>query len=45
MHENILSNAVDNLKSINLKLWEIEDGKRLAEKKNDFGKKFSLTTL
>ena len=28
------------LKSLNLKLWEIEDGKRLAEKKNDFGKKF-----
>ncbi len=28
------------LKDINLKLWEIEDGKRLAEKKNDFGPKF-----
>ena len=28
------------LKNINLKLWEIEDGKRLAEKKNDFGSKF-----
>ncbi len=29
-----------NLKSINLKLWEIEDGKRLAEKKQDFGENF-----
>ena len=28
------------LKDINLKLWEIEDGKRLAEKNNDFGPKF-----
>ena len=24
----------------NLKLWNIEDGKRLAEKKNEFGKEF-----
>ena len=29
-----------NLKNINLKLWHIEDGKRLAEKNNDFGKNF-----
>ena len=29
-----------NLKEINLKLWDIEDGKRLAEKNNDFGEKF-----
>ena len=29
-----------NLKEINLKLWEIEDGKRTAEKNNDFGGKF-----
>ena len=28
------------LKSINIKLWDIEDGKRLAEKKNDFGEHF-----
>ncbi len=28
------------LKNVNLKLWDIEDGKRSAEKKNDFGKKF-----
>ena len=31
---------IDNLKSINLKLWDIENGKRLAEKKNDFGVQF-----
>ena len=31
---------VHNLKSINLKLWDIENGKRLAEKNNDFGEKF-----
>ena len=29
-----------DLKNINLKLWDIEDGKRLAEKNNDFGEKF-----
>ncbi len=28
------------LKNVNLKLWDIEDGKRSAEKKNDFGEKF-----
>ena len=31
---------IDSLKSINLELWEIENGKRLAEKNKDFGKKF-----
>ena len=30
----------ENLKNINLKLWEIEDGKREAEKNNDFGPDF-----
>ena len=30
---------IDKLKSINLKLWEIESGKREAEKKNDFVEK------
>ena len=29
-----------DLKKINLKLWDIEDGKRNAEKKNDFNEKF-----
>ena len=31
---------IDNLKSINLELWDIENKKRLAEKNNDFGEKF-----
>jgi len=30
----------DELKVINLKLWEIEDGKRLAEKNQKFDKSF-----
>jgi len=30
----------DELKDINLKLWDIEDGKRSAEKNSDFGEKF-----
>ena len=35
-----ISKFKDNLKEINLKLWNIEDGKRLAEKKKEFGKEF-----
>jgi hypothetical protein len=35
-----IQSLMDNLKSINLKLWEIEEGKRLAEKNNDFGERF-----
>jgi len=35
---------IDNLKSINLELWDIENKKRLAEKKNDFGEKFNEIT-
>ena len=31
---------ISKLKIINLKLWDIENDKRLAEKKNDFGKSF-----
>ena len=30
----------NELKHINSKLWDIEDGKRLFEKNNDFGDKF-----
>ena len=30
----------NELKNINLKLWDIENGKRLAEKKNNFGSEF-----
>jgi len=35
-----VSKFKDNLKEINLKLWNIEDGKRSAEKNNKFGKEF-----
>ena len=35
-----ISKFKEQLKKINLKLWDVEDGKRLAEKNNDFGKKF-----
>ena len=31
---------INNLKSVNLKLWDIENKKRLAENNNDFGKNF-----
>ena len=31
---------IEKLKKINLKLWDIENGKRSAEKNKDFGKKF-----
>ena len=30
----------ENLKNVNLKLWDIEDGKRAAEKEKNFGEKF-----
>ena len=35
-----IQSQIEGLKSINLKLWDIENGKRLAEKNSDFGKKF-----
>ena len=35
-----VSKFKDSLKEINLKLWNIEDGKRSAEKNNEFGKEF-----
>ena len=35
-----ISNYMKSLKEINLRLWDIEDAKRLAEKNNDFGEKF-----
>ena len=38
--QNKVANLVDKLKEINLKLWAIEDGKRAAEKNNDFDEKF-----
>ena len=38
--ESKIAKFTTDLKNINLKLWDIEDGKRAAEKNNDFGKKF-----
>ena len=38
--QSSISNYINDLKNINLKLWDIEDGKRAAEKKNEFGDKF-----
>ena len=35
-----ISKYINDLKDINLKLWDIEDGKRAAEKNQDFGEKF-----
>ena len=37
---SIIKTHMEKLKDINLKLWDIENGKRLAEKNNDFGAKF-----
>ena len=39
-NQNLIKKYKNDLKEINLKLWDIEDGKRLAEKNKDFGKKF-----
>ena len=39
-NQNSISKYVNDLKIINLKLWDIEDGKRAAEKNKDFGEKF-----
>ena len=38
--ELVIVDLKEKLKEINLKLWDIEDGKRNAERNNDFGKKF-----
>ena len=38
--QSSISKYINDLKNINLKLWDIEDGKRSAEKNNDFGDKF-----
>ena len=35
-----IQSLIDNLKSINLNLWDIENKKRQAESNNDFGEKF-----
>ena len=38
--ESKIVNFKNDLKKINLKLWDIEDGKRSAEKNNKFDEKF-----
>tara|TARA_B100001093_G_C26652516_1_gene938137 strand:+ start:29 stop:424 length:396 start_codon:yes stop_codon:yes gene_type:complete len=35
-----IQSQIDELKSINLKLWDIENAKRLAENNKDFGQNF-----
>ena len=35
-----ISKYIDDLKNVNLRLWDIEDGKRAAEKNKDFGEQF-----
>ena len=35
-----IKHEISSLKKINLFLWDIEDGKRTAERKKEFGKKF-----
>jgi hypothetical protein len=39
-NQDKISKLVNELKDVNLKLWDIEDGKRIAEKNNNFGKEF-----
>ena len=39
-YDKKLEEFFNNLKKINLKLWSIEDYKRLCEKNSDFGEKF-----
>ena len=39
-YDKKLEEFFNNLKKINLKLWSIEDYKRMCEKNSDFGEKF-----
>ena len=39
-NQNLIKDLIIKLKEINLKLWDIEDGKRAAEKENSFNEKF-----
>ena len=39
-NKSIIEKHFIQLKEINLKLWDIEDGKRECEKKQDFGENF-----
>ena len=38
--QNLIKDLIIKLKEINFKLWDIEDGKRAAEKENSFNEKF-----
>ena len=38
--QNLIKDLIIKLKEINLKLWDIEDAKRAAEKENNFNEKF-----
>ncbi len=38
--ETVIENLYNSLKEINLKLWTIEDDKRLCEKNSNFGERF-----
>ena len=38
--DTVIENLYNSLKEINLKLWTIEDDKRLCEKNTNFGEKF-----
>ena len=38
--DTVIENLYNSLKEINLKLWTIEDNKRLCEKNSNFGEKF-----
>ena len=39
-NDSVIKNHMDQLRNINSKLWDIEDGKRELEKKQDFSEKF-----
>ncbi len=39
-NESVIKNHIEQLKNINSKLWDIEDGKRELEKKQEFSEKF-----
>ena len=39
-NNNSISGYKNILKDINIKLWDVENGKRAAEKKQDFGQEF-----
>ena len=38
--QNLIKDLISKLKEINFKLWDIEDGKRAAEKESNFDEKF-----